>query len=295
MLHKYAVDQFVFEELELRILFSADTAVLAPGLTLADTTAVQRAPVQPASATQTAANGMADNVPAESVRHELIFIDGAVENALTLKTQLEAQHDSGRQFEVVMLDPTRDGITQISAVLNQRQDLDAVHIISHGSDGELQLGSTHLNNANLLSNALSISTWGEALASGGDILLYGCDVAQSTAGQQLVDSIGRLTGADIAASSNLTGNALGQGDWVLEYASGKIGSQVAPNVAIQSSYTGILNSYVVSNANDSGVGSLRAAITDANANAGSNVIQFATGASTITGQLVAGDYQYRHH
>ena len=40
----------------------------------------------------------------------------------------------GKNFEVVVLDDTTDGITQITDILDQYQDLDAVHIISHGDE-----------------------------------------------------------------------------------------------------------------------------------------------------------------
>ena len=78
-----------------------------------------------------------------------------------------------------------------------------------------------------------------------------------------------LTGADVAASEDLTGAAAQGGDWNLEYqdrrdrdpAGSQRGRAVAPT-------TGILATYTVTNTNDSGAGSLRAAITSANASAG---------------------------
>lgn len=58
--------------------------------------------------------------------------------------------------------------------------------------------------------------WAQHLAADADILLYGCDIAQGEAGQALVTELARLTGADIAASTNTTGSAEQGGDWVLE-------------------------------------------------------------------------------
>ena len=37
--------------------------------------------------------------------------------------------------QVVLLDPTTDGLTQMLTVLNGRTGLDAIHIIGHGSSG----------------------------------------------------------------------------------------------------------------------------------------------------------------
>ncbi|MGI4846812.1 MAG: DUF4347 domain-containing protein [Janthinobacterium lividum] len=177
-------------------------------------------------------------------------------------------------LEIVLLDGTQDGVAQISAALANRQGLDAVHIISHGSDGVLQLGSTELDSASLRGNALAILNWGNALATGADIMLYGCDVAQTEAGQRFVDSLGQLTGADMAASSNLTGSAALHGDWTLEYTAAGVHTKVVADSAIQFSYSGVLALYTVSNNADSGAGSLRQAIIDANANAGADTIGF---------------------
>lgn len=55
----------------------------------------------------------------------------------------------------------------------------------------------------------------------GDILLYGCNIADSS-GLAFVNQFGSFTGADIAASTNLTGNSKYGGDWVLEFHTGEI-------------------------------------------------------------------------
>jgi hypothetical protein len=115
-----------------------------------------------------------------------------------------------------MLDPERDGVEQITEALADHEGLDAVHIVSHGADGVLELGSGTLSAANLDAHARDVARWGDALALDGDLLLYGCDVARSDAGQTLVESLGKLTGADVAASNDPTGSALLGGDWVLE-------------------------------------------------------------------------------
>ncbi|MBQ4783340.1 DUF4347 domain-containing protein, partial [Pectobacterium versatile] len=60
--------------------------------------------------------------------------------------------------------------------------------------------------------AADLATLGAALTESGDLLLYGCEVAQSS-GQSFVSLLAQITGADIAASNDTTG--LG-GDWDLE-------------------------------------------------------------------------------
>ena len=101
--------------------------------------------------------------------------------------------------EVVVLDPNYDGIQQITDVLKNYQGLTSEQIVSHGRSGELQLGATTLNDDALQQYSGQIAAWGQALALGGDILLYGCDVAQDSSGAQFVNDLAQVTGADVAA------------------------------------------------------------------------------------------------
>ena len=53
----------------------------------------------------------------------------------------------------------------------------------------LELGSSWLNAYSLESNAVAIAGWGRSPTAGGDILLYGCDVAADSQGQKFVDAL----------------------------------------------------------------------------------------------------------
>jgi hypothetical protein len=74
----------------------------------------------------------------------------------------------------------------------------------------------------LLLRAEDIAGWRQDLAPDADIFLYGCSVAATPEGRSLVDLIATLTGADVAASSNLTGAPAKGGDLAFEYESGSI-------------------------------------------------------------------------
>ena len=138
---------------------------------------------------------------------------------------------------VFILDPQRDGISQITNKLAALTDINSVQIISHGGDGSLQLGSTQLNSDNLNGYSSQLQQWGKSLASTGDILLYGCNVAQGVVGKAFVQQISQLTGADVAASDDLTGSAALGGDWVLEYATGLIEAPLALQVQAMEAYS----------------------------------------------------------
>jgi len=158
---------------------------------------------------------------AASTSSAVIFVDSSISDYQSLIDSRNAN------IEVILLDSTRDGIAQITEYLAGQQDITSVHLVSHGADGVLQLGSTTLTAENLEHYAEQIQSWSGALTENADILLYGCNVAADVTGTTFVQTLARFTGADIAASTNLTGNNAQGGDWVLEYATGNIEASLA--------------------------------------------------------------------
>lgn len=70
---------------------------------------------------------------------------------------------------------------------------------------------------NLNESADVLRRIGSALTEDGDILLYGCNVAEGNAGVNFIGRLAQVTGADIAASIDATGATDKGGNWVLEY------------------------------------------------------------------------------
>ncbi|MEY2873895.1 MAG: hypothetical protein RLZZ373_1266, partial [Pseudomonadota bacterium] len=208
------------------------------------------------------------------IRHELAVIDGGIDGASQLAMMWWSRATAACQIEVVVTDPSTDGLAQVTALLATRQDLSAVHLVSHGDAGLLRLGSTTVDAALLEARAQEVSGWRMALTDDADLLVYGCDVAQGLAGAAFVRQLGDLTGTDVAASTNLTGSAEEGGDWLLEYQSGQIEQAVVFDAATQAEWQGTLATYVVTNLNDSGAGSLRQAITNGNGNSSTDTITF---------------------
>jgi len=122
-----------------------------------------------------------------------------------------------RNAAVEVILPGEDGVEAIAKMLEKYQDLSAIHIISHGQSGELYLGNTALNSSNLSTYQMELSLWGNSLTESGDILFYGCNVAEGEKGQVFVEELKALTDADIAASSDLTASSANRGDGELEY------------------------------------------------------------------------------
>ena len=72
---------------------------------------------------------------------ELIFVDSDTPEYQTLVDDLQRVPDGATRYEVVMLDNSTDGISQITEALGHHTNLSAVHILAHGSDGSIDLGS----------------------------------------------------------------------------------------------------------------------------------------------------------
>lgn len=149
----------------------------------------------------------------------ILFVDSKVKDYQTLLA------DVSRDIEVFMLNAEQDGILQMVDTLKDRTELGSIQLISHGSNNSLYLGSTILSSDNLSLYTNALTQIGSSLSANGDILLYGCNVAQGDAGLEFINQLNAITGADIAASNDLTGNAALGGNWILETATGTIDTQ----------------------------------------------------------------------
>ena len=228
------------EELEPRWLLSADIAPFAAPEAPFPESALHEAVVDALHAAEPA---IAE--PLVAGRLELVFVDARVPDHEQLVADLLGQNDGWRRLEVVVLDPERDGIAQVTEALAARLQLDAVHLISHGAEGAVQLGATWLDAGSLAANEAAVARWGESLKADGDLLFYGCDVAASSTGEAFLARLAALTAADVAASADLTGaEALG-GDWRLEFTLGMIDTSVVVGAALQAQWTGLLATQIL--------------------------------------------------
>jgi len=146
---------------------------------------------------------------------EVAFVDGGLTDVDTLLDGIPTG------VEVHLVEADINGLDFIASTLANVGNVSAIHILGHGSEGELTLGTSLLNANTVDSQSEVLADIGEALTVDGDILLYGCSVAAGENGQALVEKIANLTKADIAASDDLTGGSP-FADWNLEVQVGKI-------------------------------------------------------------------------
>ncbi len=155
---------------------------------------------------------------------EIIFVDPTVKDyeKIIEKTseyfgELGRTVSKNSEVLVVLLDPNQDGVVQIDNVLSQYDNIDAVHIISHGSPGDIILGNAELNTDTIENYKPLFTAWNQHLSQNADILIYGCNVAGNNEGVVFVNQFAEMTGADVAASDDITGADNLGGDWYLEY------------------------------------------------------------------------------
>jgi hypothetical protein len=199
--------------------------------------------VTPSSDLQTAnplaiASGMESTSPfslPSGQRASVLFIDAGVENIQTLIEGAQAR------TEVHLLQPGQDAIAQITNTLLGRSGIESLQIVSHGRSGGLRLGESWLDVQSLPGYVGQLKSWGAALSENADLLLYGCNVGQDAIGRGFVELLAETTGADVAASDNLTGSAALGGDWDLEVTTGAIESTLVLDAAMQQRYQGRLD------------------------------------------------------
>lgn len=208
----------------------------------------------------------------------LVFIDPSVDDFGSLLKGLKSNS------EAIILDSTQDGVAQISNFLASYQGaVESVQILSHGAAGQLQLGASSLSLDNLEQYKSDLGKWfspssidksGNKSGIKPDLILYGCVVAEGDVGQEFINKLSQMTGADVAASTDLTGSAAKGGNWILEKATGVIEAASAFSQTVKDAYKDLLATFTVTNSNDAGAGSLRQAILSANANPGPDDIFF---------------------
>ena len=199
--------------LEPRIMFDgaavADAAeTLAPASAVDAVEASHPAPVEIRAADPSRNSG----------KTEVAFIDTSVADWMTLVQGVRAG------VEVQLIDGGQSGLGQMAQWAETHSGYDAIHILGHGSEGEIRLGRDTLNTDSLSGDVVKqdLATLGQSLTSDGDLLLYACDVAAGAEGLAFLGNLADATGADVAASDDPTGATALGGDWILEARQGAI-------------------------------------------------------------------------
>ncbi len=154
---------------------------------------------------------------AEPTATTYVFIDSRIADQAPI---VAAAPDNAR---IVQIDRTESGLTQIQAALAGTHSVDAIHIVSHGQAGRLFIGSSVLTEATITGPYQeTLQTIGGHLSDTADLLIYGCNFAEGEDGQAAALALAQATGADVAASDDVTGSEELGGDWILESRTGEV-------------------------------------------------------------------------
>ncbi len=144
---------------------------------------------------------------------QFVFIDSAVDD---IEVLVESFDDN---IEVYIIQSDVDGFKEMQNILADEKNIDGIHVIGHGSIGQIAFGVATLNSETLNEYAQTLKDIGASLSADGDILFYGCNIAADESGEILIKQIAEITDADVAASDDVTGKG---GDWDLEKHTGII-------------------------------------------------------------------------
>ncbi len=205
-----STNHFLHEKLEDRILFDA-----VPDGSLENLQQLQEPLEQQPQEDQVAINPAIDLAqqadPHE--RNEVVFVDKNVDGYEKLVAELAVTN----RADVFYINSAENGLLQIAERLQNLNEIDAIHIISHGKQGELFLGNAVLDAQSMQGeHQEQLTAIGNALSDHADILVYGCDFSGGEAGLAATTLLASITGADVAASLDDTGHADLGGDWDLE-------------------------------------------------------------------------------
>lgn len=222
----------LFEQLEERVLFDAvpDMTGEMPGLAADDAFV----PSVDALAEHSVNSATAAEQSPEQTPREIVFVDKSVAGYEALVADLVITNHA----DVIFLDASTDGLSQMAERLQGRTGISAVHIISHGDKAELSLGTATLTAESITGqHADELAIISGALTDDADLLIYGCSFGEGEAGRAAAQSLADVTRADVAASDDLTGNHMLGGDWDLELRTGEVETSVLQAV----SFAGVLS------------------------------------------------------
>lgn len=155
---------------------------------------------------------------ANPVTH-LILLDARLENLGQLADELSALRP---EASVVMLPDDGSALDSLEAVLSRYHDLERLELFSHGDVEGLELGRERilLQDSNAMQRLARAAQ--AAMVEGGDLLLYGCDLAATPESASRLEWFAEFTGLDLFASIDATGSTELGGDWDLEFRSSGI-------------------------------------------------------------------------
>ncbi|MCE7040412.1 DUF4347 domain-containing protein [Dyadobacter sp. CY312] len=155
-----------------------------------------------------------DNVSKYSPQEtEVVIVDQSLLNYQTLLKDLP------KDITVVL---AGNSLIDLKTKLTKYSGLKRIHLLTHGSDGDLILAGIHLQQSNIAQYRDFWQTLKTSTAIDAELLIYSCDLASGKKGQAFVRSLSEHLSMSVAASTDPTGGAKNGGNWSLEYVAGSV-------------------------------------------------------------------------
>ena len=143
---------------------------------------------------------------------DVVLVDSQLQDSLTLEQAVR----SGAHLIAYdgSTDTAHDVLQRVTEWVATRGELiKSLSILSHGAAGGFELGRDWITDSSLI---LDPSDWlhvARYMTQDANIYVFGCNVASTAEGQELLDDLASLTSTNVYASNNISGVG---GDWILE-------------------------------------------------------------------------------
>ncbi len=154
---------------------------------------------------------------ASALEHTVAVFDASVQDIETLQAALPKGTRS------IIVPQGIDGVEYLGQALQGERGITALHLFTHGAEGELVLGRSVLTTETMSGRYQSaLRSLRGHFATNAVALAYGCDFAAGTEGARAVSTLSSLMNVTVAASTDKTG-ATGLGaNWRLEVSTGPV-------------------------------------------------------------------------
>lgn len=168
----------------------------------------------------------------EHTLKDVIVIDKSLENYEELVSSSEGK---GR---IILVDNSDQGFARLKDDLRSLRSVKNLHILTHGTSGNLVLGRQQLNESNLEEfKGFWQSIRNSFASSKSELLIYSCQLAEGRSGKSFVDKLHKVLGVSVAGSDDNTGAERRGGNWILEYVAGDI---IKENILNLVKFSGLL-------------------------------------------------------
>lgn len=192
----------------------------------------------------------------EQLSKEIVFVDSAVRNYQDLLGS------KINDVDIYILNAEENAFTQMTNILSTKENISAIHVISHGNVGAIELAGEIYDAKALEAYQDEMMAWRDSLREGADILLYGCRIGANQEGLDFMNEFAMLTGADILASEDLTAAEDLGGNFILERRIGEIEAMNIVDLQTARNFREVLESQPIVSFEIGAVNALFAAATD---------------------------------